>query len=169
VGILRGVVPVCLAFATAACGGGTSSIPASVPAANASVEASDTPEPAVSQETRTLTFDIEPMGTEGETRGTVVVDIAGAGYTMTITVQNLDPNGQYPINLHSGACPNPVLDEATAVWIVQQTPADESGTLTYEKDFDGMWEIPDAGRTLTIHGRVPTDARTHIACADLTE
>jgi hypothetical protein len=107
------------------------------------------------------------MGNETEARGTVVVDISGGGYTMTITVENLVPGGQYPINTHSGACPNPE-DEGTR-WIVQQTPTDETGTLTYEKEFDEPWEIPDIGRTLTIHGRVPNDARTHIACADLTE
>ena len=109
------------------------------------------------------------MGLETEARGTVEVDISGSGYTMTITVDNLVPNAQYPINLHSGECPNPELNEATATWIVQQTPADDSGRLTYEREYAGLWEIPAAGRTLTIHGRVPMDARTHIACADLTE
>ena len=123
----------------------------------------------MSAEPRTLTFDIQPMGTETEARGTVVVDVAGAGYTMTITVENLVPNAQYPINTHSGACPNPEINEATALWIVQQTPADDSGTLVYEKEFSVPWDVPEAGRTLTVHGRVPNDARTHIACADLTE
>lgn len=130
--------------------------------------ASETAEP------RTLTFDIEPMATGGEARGTVVVDIAGGGYTMTITVENLEPNGQYPINLFAGHCPNPKLPsgdnpDGYAVLIVQQTPADDSGTLTYEKEFEGLWEIPEAGRTLTIGGRAPAKSNTNIACADLTE
>jgi hypothetical protein len=137
--------------------------------ATPTTEPSATGEIAMSAEPRTLTFDIQPMGTETEARGTVVVDVAGAGYTMTITVENLVPNAQYPINTHSGSCPNPEINEATAVWIVQQTPADDSGTLVYEKEFSIPWEIPEAGRTLTVHGRVPNDARTHIACADLTE
>jgi hypothetical protein len=150
-----------------ACSQADSSIPASTPTATPQ----PTPEPSItaSQEARVLTFDIAPMGTETEARGTVVVDIAGGGYTMTITVENLVPNGQYPINTHSGACPNPEIDPATAVWIVQQTPADEAGTLTYEKTFDIPWDVPEAGRTLTIHGRVPNESGTHIACADLTE
>ena len=136
--------------------------------------ASETAEPTVSQEARTLTFDIEPMATGGEARGTVVVDIAGRGYTMTITVENLEPNGQYPITLFAGHCPNPELPsqanpDGYAVLIVQQTPADDSGTLTYEKEFEGLWEIPEAGRTLTIGGRAPAESNTNIACADLTE
>ena len=157
------------ALALTGCSQGVSSIPASAPSATATPEPTPTAEPAVSQEPRTLTFDIEPMGLETEARGTVVVDIAGGGYTMTITVENLVPGGQYPINMHSGACPNPESSEATVVWIVQQTPTDDTGTLAYEKEFDEPWEIPEAGRTLTIHGRVPNDSRTHIACADLTE
>lgn len=140
---------------------------------SATAQASETAEPTVSQEARTLTFDIEPMATGGETRGTVVVDIAGGGYTMTITVENLDPNGQYPINMFAGHCPNPELpgpdNPGVHVAIVPQTPADESGTLTYEREFEGLWEIPEAGRTLTIGGRAPAEANTNIACADLTE
>lgn len=131
---------------------------------------SPSPRPLVSQEAHTLTFYIEPMGAETEARGTVVVDIGGGGYTMTITVENLDPNGQYPIDMHPGQCPNPELKtEGTHVSIVAQTPADESGTLTYEKEFEGLWEIPEGGRTLTVHGRAPADVFTHIGCADLTE
>jgi hypothetical protein len=164
-----GAAAVCLAgFGLIGCSQAVPSLEASAASATA-VEPTATIEPAVSQEPRTLTFDLEPMGNETEAHGTVVVDISGDGYTMTITAENLDSNGQYPINLHSGACPNPELSEATAVWIVQQAPADDSGTLVYEKEFEGLWEIPDGGRTLTIHGRVPNDARTHIACADLTE
>ena len=141
---------------------------------SATVEASETAEPTVSEEARTLTFDIEPMAAGGEARGTVVVDIAGGGYTMTITVENLEPNGQYPINLFAGQCPNPKVPSSAnpdgyAVLIVQQTPADDSGTLTYEKQFQGLWEIPEAGRTLTVGGRVPVKNNTNIACADLTE
>jgi hypothetical protein len=140
---------------------------------SATAEASETPESTASQEARTLTFDIEPMATGSEARGTVVVDIAGGGYTMTITVENLDPNGQYPINMFAGQCPNPELpgpdNPGVHVTIVSQTPADERGTLTYEKEFEGLWEIPEAGRTLTIGGRAPADANTNIACADLTE
>lgn len=152
------------------CSPAQSSTPASsLPSATATPKLTPTVEPAVSQEPRTLTFEITAMGLETEARGTVVVDISGDSYTMTITVDNLDPNGQYPINMHAGACPNPEIDEATLVWIVQQTPADANGTLTYEKDFVGVWEIPEGGRTLTIHGRAPTDAMTHIACADLTK
>jgi hypothetical protein len=109
------------------------------------------------------------MGIETEARGSVVVDIGGGGYTITITVENLDPNGRYPINMHPGACPNPNVNPEAMVWIVQQTPSDETGTLRYEKDFEGQWEIPEGGRTLTIHGSAPTDTRSHIACADLTE
>ena len=131
-------------------------------------------EPSATQEARTLTFDIEPMATGGEARGTVVVDIAGGGYTMTITVENLEPNGQYPINMFAGQCPNPKVPSSSnpdgyAVLIVQQTPADDSGTLTYEKEFQGLWEIPEDGRTLTIGGRAPAKSNTNIACADLTE
>ena len=141
---------------------------------SATVEASATAEPTVSQEARTLTFDIEPMATGGEARGTVVVNIAGGGYTMTITVENLEPNGQYPINMFAGQCPNPKVPSSSnpdgyAVLIVQQTPADDSGTLTYEKEFEGLWEIPEDGRTLTIGGRAPAKSNTNIACADLTE
>ena len=157
--IARGVAASGLALlALVGCSQGPSSIPTPTPTARSSP----------SQEPRTLTFDIAPMGLEAEARGTVVVDISGDGYTMTITVDNLVPGGQYPINMHSGACPNPEIDPATAVCIVQQTPADEAGTLTYVKDFDGPWEVPEAGRTLTVHGRVPNDSGTHIACADLT-
>jgi hypothetical protein len=149
------------------------SAPASLAMPSASAEASEAAEPTVSQQARTLTFDIEPMATGGEARGTVVVDIAGGGYTMTITVEDLDPNGQYPINMFAGQCPNPELpspdNPGVHVPIVSQTPADESGTLTYEKEFEGLWEIPEAGRTLTIGGRAPAEANTNIACADLTE
>ena len=93
---------------------------------------------------------------------------------MTITVENLEPNGQYPINMFAGQCPNPKLPssanpEGYAVLIVQQAPADDSGTLTYEKEFEGLWEIPEAGRTLTIGGRALPKATRTIACADLTE
>ncbi len=140
---------------------------------SATAEPSETAEPTVSQEARTLTFDIEPMARGGEARGTVVVDIAGGGYTMTITVENLDPNGQYPINMFAGQCPNPELpgpdNPGVHVAIVSQTPADQSGTLMYEKEFEGLWEIPEAGRTLTIGGRAPAKNNTNIACADLTE
>ena len=126
------------------------------------------------QAARTLTFDIEPMATGGEARGTVVVDIAGGGYTMTITVENLEPNGQYPINMFAGQCPNPKVPSSSnpdgyAVLIVQQAAADDSGTLTYEKEFEGLWQIPEDGRTLTIGGRAPAKSNTNIACADLTE
>jgi hypothetical protein len=140
---------------------------------SATADAPETREPTASQEARTLTFDIEPMATGAEARGTVVVDIAGGGYTMTITVEHLDPNGQYPINMFAGQCPNPELPGPDTPGffeaIVAQTPADESGTLTYEKEFEGLWEIPEAGRTLTIGGRAPAEANTNIACADLTE
>ena len=131
-------------------------------------------EPSATVEARTLTFDIEPMAAGGEAHGTVVVDIAGGGYTMTITAENLEPSGQYPINMFAGQCPNPKVPSSSnpdgyAVLIVQQTPADDSGTLTYEKQFQGLWEIPEAGRVLTIGGRAPAEDNTNIACADLTE
>jgi hypothetical protein len=162
----RGVVASGLALLVlVACSQGNSSVPASTSA----VTLQPTTGPSASQEARVLTFDIAPMGVEEEARGTVVVEIAGDGYTMTITVENLVPGAQYPINMHSGACPNPEIDPATAVWIVQQTPADEDGTLMYERTFRMAWEVPEAGRTLTIHGRLPDEAGTHIACADLTE
>ena len=166
VGITRVGLACSLLLACAAC---STAAPASLALNSPSAIPTESGEAAVSQEPRTLTFDIEPMGAETEARGTVEVDISGGGYTLTITVENLVPTAQYPINLHSGQCPNPELSEATAVWIVQQTPADENGTLSYEKSYEGLWEVPAAGRTLTIHGRVPLDARTHIACADLTE
>lgn len=140
---------------------------------SATVEATETAEPTVSQEARTLTFDIEPMATGGQARGTVVVDIAGGGYTMTITVENLVPNGQYPITMFAGQCPTPYLPgpdtPGYVVEIVRQTPADDSGTLMYEKEFEGLWEIPETGRTLIISGRVPAESNTNIACADLTQ
>ncbi len=166
VGIARLGSAAFLALGAAAC---STAAPASVALQSFSAIPSESVETAVSQEPRTLTFDIEPMGAETEARGTVEVDISGGGYSLTVTVENLVANAQYPINMHSGECPNPELSEATAVWIVQQTPADDSGTLTYAKEYQGLWEVPEAGRTLTIHGRVPTDARTHIACADLTQ
>lgn len=125
-----------------------------------SVEATETQSP------RTLTFQISPMGIGEMPHGTVVVDIQGGSYTMTLTVEGLTPNGHYPVNLHGGRCPSP--DVTAGTWVDQDVQADDSGTLTFEKSYAKLWVIPEAGQVLTVHGRVPVAERTHIACADLT-
>jgi hypothetical protein len=119
------------------------------------------------QSPRTLTFEISPMGVETEAHGTVTVDVEGPGYTITVTVEGLAPNGHYPLNIHPGVCPNPQNTEAE--WLSQDVQADEIGTLTFEKTYSRIWDIRDGGQVLTVHGQSPLDARTHIACADLTD
>lgn len=123
-------------------------------------------EPTETQSPRTLTSEISPMGAGEMPQGTVVIDIQGGGYTMTLTVEGLTPNGHYPVNLHGGRCPSP--DVTSGTWVDQDIQADDSGTLTFEKTYPSAWVIPATGQVLTVHGRVPVAERTHIACADLT-
>jgi hypothetical protein len=118
------------------------------------------------QSPRTLTFAINPMGVGEMPHGTVVIDVQGGGYTMTLTVEGLTPGGHYPVNMHKGRCPSPDVTSATSV--DADVVADDSGTLTFEKTYAKPWLIPETGQVLTVHGRVPGEERTHIACGDLT-
>lgn len=156
-----------LALAGCAGTGASTSAPAAVSPSLSAEPSTPSPTPEALQSPRTLTFDIEPMGLETEAHGTVTVDVAGDGYTMTVTVEGLAPNGHYPLNLHPGACPNP--QNTDAVWLDQDVQADETGTLLFEKTYSRLWDVPDGGQVLTIHGQSPVDARTHIACADLLD
>jgi hypothetical protein len=153
-------------LALVGCAGG-----ASAPSATSSLQvAAASPTPTVeateTQAPRTLTFEISPMGTGEAPHGTVLVDIQGGGYTMTLSVEGLTPKGHYPVNLHGGQCPSP--DVTSGIWVDQDIQADDAGTLTFEKTYAKPWVIPDAGQVLTVHGRVSVAERTHIACADLT-
>ena len=114
------------------------------------------------------------MGTgEPAPYGTVVVDIRGGGYTMTLMVEGLTPNGHYPVNLHGGRCSSPDLTSST--WVAQDIKADDAGTITFEKKYSEPWVVPAAGQVLTVHGLFPVgvlvrpEERIHIACADLRE
>lgn len=126
-----------------------------------------TQQPSLAQSPRAMTFEIEPMGLATDLSGTVVVETGAGGYTLSLTVEGLQPGAHYPVNLHHGACPLP--DTTWDSWLDQSVEADARGTLLLEKAYTKPWDVPAEGLTLTVHGAVPNSAREHIGCADLTD
>lgn len=163
------LVPWLVAFSVAAAGCAQGDGPRGASAAElpSTAARAPTPRPSPEQSSRTLAFDIGPMGLQAELDGTVVVEIGSGGYTIAVVVEGLQAGGHYPVNLHHGACPVP--DTTWDSWLDQAAAADERGRLRVERTYTQPWEVPPDGLTLTIHGVAPLSAREHIGCADLTE
>lgn len=122
------------------------------------------PSVLATQTPRTLTFELGPMLVGERPTGTVVIDISGTGYRMTLTVEGLTPNGHYPVNLHPGHCPGP--DTTSASWVDQDIQANANGAIHFVKTYNHPWSIPTLGQVLTVHGRLPVADRTYIGCAE---
>ena len=145
------------------CGGTTT-------AATPSPSPSPSPRPSPIQSPRTLTFQIN--GVDDPAHGTVVIDIQGTGYTMTVTGLGLQPNSGHEVNIHAGACPPAAVDTSVIVK-VQHVKADPTGKFVSVTAWPFAWSVSSDGRILTIHGSDPPigsnlDPYTHIACANLT-
>ena len=101
-------------------------------------------------------------------QGTVQVDIATYGYTMTVTVAGLTPNTKHRINMHGGTCAN----QDTSPNLLQDigfATADAKGKFTYVATRPYLYSVRSTGLILTVHGDYQTDGDLgHIACADLT-
>lgn len=131
---------------------------------------SPSPRPSPIQSPRTLTFQIN--GGDDPAHGTVVIDIKGSGYNMTVTGLGLQPNSGHMINIHAGACP-PWTEDTSVLVTVQQVKADPTGKFVSVTDWPFAWSVSSDGRILTIHGSDPPigskyDPYGHIACANLT-
>ena len=129
---------------------------------------SPSPRPSPIQSPRTLTFQIN--GADDPAHGTVVIDIKGSGYTMTVTGLGLQPNSGHLINIHAGACG---AEDTSVLVNVQHVKADPTGKFVSATDWPSAWSVSSAGRILTIHGSDPPigsnlDPFSHIACANLT-
>ncbi len=154
-----------------ACSGGPSAQPSSSSPVGSEPGSSAT---SPSQAPRSLTLEIKTI--EGYTaRGTVVIDIAGESYTMTVSVLGLLPNSRHLLNMHYGTCARPILELAEVVNL-GDVQADAAGQGTFTTPLYAFpYTVPSGGRILTVHNeplkRQPGDAPVpsgHIACADLT-
>lgn len=138
---------------------------------SATTSASATASASPTQTSRSITLELHPLG-DHTAHGTVVIDIQGDGYRMTVTVLGLLPNSRHLLNLHGGTCAHPFMvpEEARNLGDVQ---ADASGKATFTTPH---YPYPyNGGRILTVHNEplktLPGDTPVppgHIACADLT-
>jgi len=81
-------------------------------------------------------------------------------------MSDLVPGATYLLNLHNGSC---ALEDTNFRLDMGRFDADASGHATYAQTFKGVFAVPAAGRIVTLHGPLDTEAaRQHIACGDLT-
>jgi hypothetical protein len=122
---------------------------------------------------RTSTFELSACtvvavcGTGGGKpgHGMARVDIKADSYTVTVTMNGLDPNTSHLINIHPGTCAAPIL---TVPYVhVDVAKADANGTLTSITTWPGAYTIPALGEILTVHGADEISRENHIACANM--
>ena len=140
------------------------------PSPSPSIEASASP----TQAARTLIFQLQPYGlAPGQTfrtPGTVTIDIAGGGYTLTVAVSGLVPGSLHKLDIHAGSCAVPNGD-LTSILVVN-FPADASGNLVFVRQYTRPWVVPTsgqfAGRLLSVHLRGDAGPSPTLDCVDLT-
>ena len=159
----RAALGVSILLVLGGCTSGANS-PASPSASVAPAPPSASPS-SPAQSPRTLTFELNPIGAY-TANGTVVIDITGDGYTMTVTVLGLDPDSHHLLNMHGGTCSAPDLE--LILPLSHDVQADGSGMGTFMTTYPSDYLIPAAGRIVAIHGNSPDQADRHIACATLT-
>jgi hypothetical protein len=102
--------------------------------------------------------------------GTVVVDIQGDAYMMTVTVLDLEPNSQHWLNMHGGTCAHPIIDPSEIS--LGDVDADASGQASFSTALlPYPYQVPTGGRILTVHNLPSTGDdvhQAHIACANMT-
>ncbi len=160
-------VPVALiSLVMIGCSGPASAPPAPTSSAGAVTSYSPTGLPA--ENPRSLTFELKPGAGSGA-HGTVTIDTAAGGYTMTVEILGLNPNSHHLLNMHAGTCA--AQDTNVMLPLEQDVKANDAGEVTYVKGFPNLlYVIPSAGRILTVHGDKPgVEIYDHIACADLTD
>jgi hypothetical protein len=121
-----------------------------------------------------LTFVLQPYGlAPGQpflTPGTVTIDIAGGGYTLTVSVSGLVPGSLHKLDIHAGSCAVPNGD-FTSILVVN-FPADAAGNLLFVKQYTGPWVVPTSGqfpgRLLSVHVHGDAGASPTLDCVDLT-
>lgn len=112
---------------------------------------------------RLLTFPLKSQ--VGRATGVVNVNVGPTSYEVRVVLSHLVPGASYLLNLHNGSC---ALEDTSVIIDMGSFRADDSGTATHTRTFQGV-PIPAAGRIVTLHGPLNTDdARTHVACGDMT-
>jgi len=145
-----------------------------VTAAPSTATATVGPSALPTQPPRTLTFVLQPYGLAPNqpflTPGTVVIDIAGGGYTFTVSVSGLVPGSPHKLDIHAGSCAVPNGDFTSI--LVTQFPADTAGNLVFSKHFARAWVVPTSGqfqgRLLSVHLGGDAGASPTLDCVDLT-
>lgn len=124
---------------------------------------------------RIITLRLNPIS-PFTAHGTVLIDVKGNTYQMSVTVEGLPANSRHLLNMHGGTCARPILVQQEVITLGEAS-ADGSGKAIWESPvFPYPYSVPAGGRILTVHneplraqaGESPVPAG-HIACADLTE
>jgi hypothetical protein len=143
---------------TSGCGGGG----AAAPSSSGTASATASPESKI---LRVVTF---PLNAQYgfKPHGSVRIDVREVGYTLTASITEMQSDKTYLFNIHAGTC---AFEETSFLLDVGRLSSDAAGRVTYTHSFSEGYLIPPAGRILTLHGPLTTDdARSHIACADMT-
>ncbi|MDP9271942.1 MAG: superoxide dismutase family protein [Chloroflexota bacterium] len=150
-----------LLLALVACGGSSATVSSSAPVP----PHSPTPTSGATQSPRTLTLDLNPLQ-GAAAHGSVLIEVKGDGYTMTVTVEGLTPNSIHTLYINSGSCAAIKSDVDTTV--AQDVRADASGKATSMTTYHDAYSIPAEGRVLVVHGDEPAQSQVRLACAELT-
>jgi hypothetical protein len=137
----------------------------SSPSASAKQSTPPSPTSAATQSPRTLTLDLNPVQ-GAAAHGSVLIEVKGDGYTMTVNVEGLRPNSIHTLYINSGSCAAIKSDVNTTV--AQDVRADASGKATSMTTYHDAYSIPAEGRVLVVHGDEPAQSQVRLACAQLT-
>lgn len=97
--------------------------------------------------------------------GTVVVRATVAdGYSLTVTINGLDPNSLHNVHELAGTCKDQVADYVVSI---DDVTADADGTLKSFTRWPDVFSIPTTGRILIVHDTTGRP-HAHIGCSDLT-
>jgi hypothetical protein len=99
-------------------------------------------------------------------RASARIDVAEAGYTITVTATDLPADSSSFVNMHTGTC---ALEKTDVALLIGSIAADGNGKGSVSQYFAGPYLVSAAGRILTLHGPSRTELdRLHIACVDMT-
>ena len=111
-----------------------------------------------------MTFNMYGDSNHPKLNGTVQVDVKASGYTLTVTINGLDPNSLHNLHQLAGSCADQL---AYNILSVDDVTANAKGTLTSVTQWTNAYLVPHEGLILIVHDNDGLP-HAHIGCADLT-